>query len=128
MKLAIYLAIKIILFGFVLPYKIWNLSKQKLLNNSRRKPIDSLLENDYIVTSWLDLMIDSVIFIIYPLGLIALIIGAIFTDIKVLLGIIPLYFISLIISFSREMGGSFMLLYINIKKIRQLIEDGNNSL
>ena len=128
MKLAIYLAIKIILFGFVLPFKIWNLSKQKLLNNSRRKPIDSLLENDYIVTSWLDLMIDSVIFIIYPLGLIALIIGAIFTDIKVLLGIIPLYFISLIISFSREMGGSFMLLYINIKKIRQLIEDGNNSL
>ena len=128
MKLAIYLAIKIILFGFVLPYKIWNLSKQKLLNNSRTESIDSLLENDYIVTSWLDLMIDSVIFIIYPLGLIALIIGAIFTDIKVLLGIIPLYFISLIISFSREMGGSFMLLYINIKKIRQLIEDGNNSL
>ena len=128
MKLAIYLAIKIILFGFVLPYKIWNLSKQKLLNNSRTESIDSLLENDYIVTSWLDLMIDSVIFIIYPLGLIALIIGAIFTDIKVLLGIIPLYFISLIISFSRELGGSFMLLYINIKKIRQLIEDGNNSL
>ncbi len=128
MKLAIYLAIKIILFGFVLPYKIWNLSKQKLLNNSRRKSIDSLLDNDYIVTSWLDLMIDSVIFIIYPLGLIALIIGAIFTDIKVILGIIPLYFISLIISFSREIGGSFMLLYINIKKIRQLIEDGNNSL
>ncbi len=128
MKLAIYLAIKIILFGFVLPYKIWNLSKQKLLNNSRRKSIDSLLDNDYIVTSWLDLMIDSVIFIIYPLGLLALIIVAIFTDIKVLLGIIPLYFISLIISFSREMGGSFMLLYINIKKIYQLIEDRNNSL
>lgn len=128
MKLAIYLAIKIILFGFVLPYKIWNLSKQKLLNNSRTESIDSLLENDYIVTSWLDLMIDSVIFIIYPLGLIALIIGGIFTDIKVLLGIIPLYFLSLIISFSRELGGSFMLLYINIKKIRQLIEDGNNSL
>ena len=100
MKLAIYLAIKIILFGFVLPYKIWNLSKQKLLNNSRRKSIDSLLDNDYIVTSWLDLMIDSVIFIIYPLGLIALIIGAIFTDIKVILGIIPLYFISLIINFN----------------------------
>ena len=128
MKLAIYLAIKIILFGFVLPYKIWNLSKQKLLNNSRRKSIDSLLDNDYIVTSWLDLMIDSVIFIIYPLGLLALIIVAIFTDIKVLLGIIPLYFISVIISFSREIGGSFMLLHMNVKKIRQLIENGNNSL
>ena len=128
MKLAIYLAIKIILFGFVLPYKIWNLSKQKLLNNSRRKSIDSLLDNDYIVTSWLDLMIDSVIFIIYPLGLIALIIAAIFTNIKVLLGIIPLYFISVIISFSREIGGSFMLLHMNVKKIRQLIENGNNSL
>ena len=128
MKLAIYLAIKIILFGFVLPYKIWNLSKQKLLNNSRRKSIDSLLDNDYIVTSWLDLMIDSVIFIIYPLGLIALIIAAVLTDVKIILGIIPLYFISVIISFSREIGGSFMLLYINIKKIYQLIEDRNNSL
>ena len=128
MKSAIYLAIKIILFGFLLPYKIWNLSWIKLLNNSQKKSIDSLLDNDYIATSWLDLFIDSIIFIIYPLGLLALIIAAIFMNLKILLGIIPFYFISLIISFSREIGGSFMLLHMNVKKIRQFIENANNSL
>ena len=128
MKLAIYLAIKIILFGFILPYKIWKTAKQKLLNNSRKKSIDSLLDNDYIATSWLDLMIDSIIFIIYPLGLIALIIAAVLTDVKIILGIIPLYFISVIISFSREIGGSFMLLHMHVKKIRQHIDNSNNSL
>ena len=128
MKPAIHLAIKIILFGFILPYKIWEISRQKLIKNSQKKSIDSLLDNDYIATSWLDLVLDSIIFIIYPLGLFALIITAILTDIKVLLGIIPLYFISLIISFSREIGGSFMLLHMHVKKIRQHIDNSNNSL
>ena len=128
MKTAIYLAIKIILFGFLLPYKTWNLSWKKLLKNSQKQSIEFLLDNDYIATSWLDLFIDSIIFIIYPLGLLALIIAAIFMNLKILLGIIPFYFISLIISFSREIGGSFMLLHMNVKKIRQFIENANNSL
>ena len=70
-------------------------------------------------------MIDAIIFIMYPIGILIVIMVSIFTDASylALLALIPLYFISLIISFARELGGSFMLLHLNVKKIRNLIEE-----
>ena len=128
MKSSIFLAIKIILFGFILPFRIWELSKQKLLNITETKSIKYLLDEQYIATSWLDLLFDAIIFIVYPIGLIIIIAVTLFTDISfyALLALIPLYFINLIISFSRELGGSFMLLHMNIKKIRKHIEQNQS--
>tara|TARA_Y100001970_G_C14067942_1_gene767745 strand:- start:677 stop:1069 length:393 start_codon:yes stop_codon:yes gene_type:complete len=129
MKKTILLAIRILLFGFILPFRIWQFSKEKLANKSKSNSITNLLDDDYVATSWLDLMIDAIIFIMYPLGLLIIIIITFFTDISymALLGLIPLYFINLIISFSRELGGSFMLLHMNVKKIRNYLENQNTS-
>jgi len=70
-------------------------------------------------------MADAIIFIIYPIGILIVIMVSIFTDISywAFFALIPLYFISLIISFARELGGSFMLLHLNVKKIRNLLEE-----
>ena len=125
MKNTLLFAIKIILFGIILPFRIWQFSKDKLISKADTKSITNLLDKDYIATSWLDLMTDAIIFIIYPIGILIVIMVSIFTDISywALLAFIPLYFISMIISFARELGGSFMLLHLNVKKIRNLLEN-----
>ena len=125
MKNTLLFAIKIILFGIILPFRIWQFSKDKLISKADTKSITNLLDKDYIATSWLDWVTDAIIFIIYPIGILIVIMVSIFTDASywAFLALIPLYFISLIISFTRELGGSFMLLHLNVKKIRNLLEE-----
>ena len=116
---------KIIFFGIILPFRIWQFSKEKLISKADTKSITNLLDKDYIATSWFDWLIDAIIFIMYPIGILIVIMVSIFTGISyfALLALIPLYFITLIISFARELGGSFMLLHLNVKKIRNLLEE-----
>ena len=134
MKNTLLFSIKIILFGIILPFRIWQFSKKKLMSKADTKSITNLLDDDYIATSWFDLMIDAIIFIMYPFGLLIVIMIAIFgfdillykKFIFLLLASIVLYFITLIISFARELGGSFMLLHLNVKKIRDLLENNES--
>ena len=116
---------KIIFFGIILPFRIWQFSKEKLISKADTKSITNLLDKDYIATSWLDWVTDAIIFIIYPIGILIVIMVSIFTDISywAFLALIPLYFISLIISFTRELGGSFMLLHMNVKRIKKTLEE-----
>ena len=130
MKKSFIFSLKILLFGIILPFRIWQFSKNKLMSKADTKSITNLLDDDYIATSWFDLMIDAIIFIMYPIGLLIVIMIAIFgfdilykKFIFLLLASIVLYFITLIISFARELGGSFMLLHLNVKKIRNLLEN-----
>ena len=129
MKNTLLFAIKIILFGIILPFRIWQFSKEKLMSKADTKSITNLLDEDYIATSWFDWMIDAIIFIMYPIGILIVILVSIFTSISyfALLALIPLYFITLIISFARELGGSFMLLHLNVKKIRNLLEENESA-
>ena len=129
MKKSFIFSLKILLFGIILPFRIWQFSKNKLMSKADTKSITNLLDDDYIATSWFDLMIDAIIFIMYPIGSLIVIMVAIFgfdilykKFIFLLLASIVLYFITLIISFARELGGSFMLLHLNVKKIRDLLE------
>ena len=133
MKNTLLFSIKIILFGIILPFRIWQFSKEKLMSKADTKSITNLLDEDYIATSWFDWMIDAIIFIMYPTGLLIVIIVAIYgfdllykKFIFLLLASIVLYFITLIISFARELGGSFMLLHLNVKKIRNLLENNES--
>ena len=133
MKNTLLFSIKIILFGIILPFRIWQFSKNKLMSKADTKSITNLLDDDYIATSWFDLMIDAIIFIMYPIGLLIVIMFAIFgidvlykKFIFLLIASIVLYFITLIISFARELGGSFMLLHLNVKKIRNLLENNES--
>jgi len=133
MKDTLLFSIKIMLFGIILPFRIWQFSKEKLMSKADTKSITSLLDEDYIATSWFDWMIDAIIFIMYPIGLLIVIMVAIFgidilykKFIFLLLASIVLYFITLIISFARELGGSFMLLHLNVKKIRNLLENNES--
>ena len=118
-------SLKIIFSGIILPFRIWQFSKEKLISKADTKSITNLLDKDYIATSWFDWLIDAIIFIMYPIGILIVIMVSIFTGISyfALLALIPLYFITLIISFARELGGSFMLLHLNVKKIRNLLEE-----
>ena len=129
MKNTLLFSIKIILFGIILPFRIWQFSKDKLISKADTKSITNLLDKDYIATSWLDWVTDAIIFIIYPIGILIVIMVSIFTDISywAFLALIPLYFISLIISFTRELGGSFMLLHLNVKKISNLLDENEKS-
>ena len=128
MKNTLLFSIKIILFGIILPFRIWQFSKDKLISKADTKSITNLLDKDYIATSWLDWVTDAIIFIIYPIGILIVIMVSIFTDASywAFLALIPLYFISLIISFARELGGSFMLLHLNVKKIRDFLENNES--
>ena len=133
MKNTLLFSIKIILFGIILPFRIWQFSKNKLMSKADTKSITNLLDEDYIATSWFDWMIDAIIFIMYPIGLLIVMMFAIFgidilykKFIFLLLASIVLYFITLIISFARELGGSFMLLHLNVKKIRNLLENNES--
>ena len=133
MKKSFIFSLKILLFGIILPFRIWQFSKNKLMSKADTKSITNLLDEDYIATSWFDWMIDAIIFIMYPIGLLIVIMIAIFgfdilykKFIFLLLASIVLYFITLIISFARELGGSFMLLHLNVKKIRNLLENNES--
>ena len=129
MKNTLLFSIKIILFGIILPFRIWQFSKDKLLSKAESNSVKSLLDDDYIVTSWFDWTVDAIIFLVYPIGLIILIgalLGSLLWTKFLLFGLfalIPLYFIPLILSFVRELGGSFMLLHMNVKQIRKTIEN-----
>ena len=128
MKNTLLFSIKIILFGIILPFRIWQFSKDKLISKADTKSITNLLDKDYIATSWLDWVTDAIIFIIYPIGILIVIMVSIFTDASywAFLALIPLYFISLLISFARELGGSFMLLHLNVQKIRNLLKENKS--
>ena len=133
MKKSFIFSLKILLFGIILPFRIWQFSKNKLMSKADTKSITNLLDDDYIATSWFDLMIDAIIFIMYPIGLLIVIMIAIFgfdilykKFIFLLLASIVLYFITLIISFARELGGSFMLLHLNVQKIRNLLKENES--
>tara|TARA_B110000263_G_scaffold211201_1_gene194053 strand:+ start:291 stop:686 length:396 start_codon:yes stop_codon:yes gene_type:complete len=128
MKNTLLFSIKIILFGIILPFRIWQFSKDKLISKADTKSITNLLDKDYIATSWLDWLTDAIIFIIYPIGILIVIMVSIFTDASywAFLALIPLYFISLLISFARELGGSFMLLHLNVQKIRNLLKENKS--
>ena len=129
MNQAFIFSLRIIFSGILLPFRIWQFSKEKLISKSENNSVKSLLDEDYIVTSWFDWMIDALIFLLYPIGLfvvVIVVVGAIVTKgfpfFFLILALIPLYFIPLILSFARELGGSFMLLHLNVKKIRNLVE------
>ena len=132
MRQAFIFSLRIIFSGILLPFRIWQFSKEKLISNSENNSVKSLLDEDYIVTSWLDWMIDAIIFLLYPIGLfvvvIGVVVGAFVTKFSIfgVFALIPLYLIPLILSFVRELGGSFMLLHLNVKKIRNQLE-GNES-
>ena len=126
-------SLRIIFSGILLPFRIWQFSKEKLISKSENNSVKSLLDEDYIVTSWFDWMIDAIIFLLYPIGLfvvVIVVVGAIVTKgfpfFFLILALIPLYFIPLILSFARELGGSFMLLHLNVKKIRNLLENNES--
>ena len=128
---AIKFSLRILFSGIILPFRIWQFSKDKLLSKAEEKSVKSLLDDDYIVTSWFDWTVDAIIFLVFPIGLIINLIGVLlgfllWTKFSLfgLFALIPLYFIPLILSFVRELGGSFMLLHMNVKRIRKTIEEG----
>tara|TARA_Y100001960_G_C14407201_1_gene696398 strand:- start:59 stop:436 length:378 start_codon:yes stop_codon:yes gene_type:complete len=119
MKQAITTALSLIIFGFKLPYIVWNKSKIKL-SNYKYKNHEDILDHEYIVTSWLDWAIDCVIFLSYPCAGSVIIITTVFTQtLPVLLGFIPIYFAPIFISYIRELGGSLMLLHLNVRGIEK---------
>ena len=126
---AIKFSLRILFSGIILPFRIWQFSKDKLLSKAEVKSVKSLLDDDYIVTSWFDWTVDAIIFLVYPIGLIilagALLGSLVWTKFSLfgLFALIPLYFIPLMLSFVRELGGSFMLLHMNVKRIRKTIEE-----
>jgi len=116
--------LQILVLGFFrLPIRIWLNSKNKLIAQyGREENIYEVLDDEYMATNWLDWAVDCAIFMAYPFGLSVIVIAIIFTQkIFILLGIIPLYFSTIFISVARELGGSLMLLHINVKKIEKYI-------
>ena len=79
-----------------------------------------MLDDEYIVTSWLDWGIDCIIFLTYPIGVI-LITAILISSQKafVMFGLLPIYFLPIFISFIRELGGSLMLLHMNVRGIEK---------
>ena len=127
---AIKFSLRILFSGIILPFRIWQFSKDKLVSKAEVKSVKSLLDDDYIVTSWFDWTVDAIIFLVYPIGLIilagALLGSLVWTKFSLfgLFALIPLYFIPFMLSFVRELGGSFMLLHMNVKRIRKTIDEG----
>ena len=118
--------VQILVLGFFrLPIRIWLNSKNKLIAQyGREESIYDVLDDEYMATNWLDWAVDCAIFMIYPFGLSVIIIAILFTqNFYILLGIIPLYFSTIFISIARELGGSLMLLHINVKKIEKYIKN-----
>ena len=129
MSQAFTFSLRIMFSGILLPFRIWQFSKEKLLSKAGNNSVRSLLDEDYIVTSWFDWMIDAIIFLMYPIGLFCVLMGVVAGSFITkfsffgILALIPLYFIPLILSFARELGGSFMLLHMNVKRIRKTLEE-----
>ena len=129
---AIIFSLKILFSGILLPFRIWQFSKEKLISKTENISVKSLLDEDYIVTSWFNWMIDAIIFLLYPIGLfvivIGVVVGAFVTKFSIfgVFALIPLYFVPLMLSFARELGGSFMLLHLNVKRIRNLLEENKS--
>ena len=129
MSQAFTFSLRIMFSGILLPFRIWQFSKEKLLSKAGNNSVRSLLDEDYIVTSWFDWMIDAIIFLMYPIGLFCVLIGVVAGSFITkfsyfgILALVPLYFIPLILSFARELGGSFMLLHMNVKRIRKTLEE-----
>ena len=120
--------LQILILGlFNLPLKIWTSSKNKLITQyDKNESIYEVLDDEYMATNWLDWAVDSAIFLIYPIGLIVISLLIIFTvEFLILLSLIPLYFSTIFISIARELGGSLMLLHINVKKIEKYIREKN---
>ena len=117
----------VIIGGFNLPFKIWTSSKNKLMSQYEKKEtIYEVLDDEYMATNWLDWSVDSAIFLIYPIGLLVVFLSIIFTgEFLILLSLIPLYFSTIFISIARELGGSLMLLHINVKKIEKYTREKN---
>ena len=65
-------SLRILFSGIILPFRIWQFSKDKLLSKAENNSVKSLLDDDYIVTSWFDWTVDAIIFLVYPIGLIIL--------------------------------------------------------
>ena len=119
MKKAFLTSFSLLLFGLKLPFVVWIKSKQKLSSYNHTNH-ENILDDEYIVTSWLDWLIDCIIFFTYPLGLFIILIVTVTTKtLPVLLGFIPIYFSPLFISFMRELGGSLMLLHMNVRGIEK---------
>ena len=57
MKKASITALSLILFGLKLPYIVWYKSKIKL-SNYKYQSHEEMLDDEYIVTSWIDWAID----------------------------------------------------------------------
>ena len=118
-------SLRVIFYGLFLPIRIWQLSKDKLSSQEGIDSIKNLLDKDYIATSWLDWVIDAIILLLYPIGLFIVLMFTIFSKASFfsLLALLPMFFMTLIISFAREIGGSFMLLHLNVKRIRDILEE-----
>ena len=129
MSQAFTFSLRIMFSGILLPFRIWKFSKEKLLSKAGNNSVRSLLDEDYIVTSWFDWMIDAIIFLMYPIGLFCVLFGVVAGSFITkfsffgMLALIPLYFFPLMLSFVRELGGSFMLLHMNVKRIRKTLEE-----
>ena len=115
-------SLKIIFYGLKLPYIVW-LKSQKKLNDYESIKFNEQLDNEYIVTNWLNWVVDSIIFLTYPLGILLILSILIITGkFAVLFGFIPLYFFTIFISYIRELGGSLMLLHMNVRNIEKSIK------
>ena len=134
MKIAFKSVYQILFIGFFkLPIRVWLNSKNKLIKQYHKKGnIYKVLDDEYMATNWLDWAIDCIIFLIYPFGFLFFIIvffgllifgEADFNMLFILLGLIPVYFSPIFISITREVGGSLMLLHINVKKIEKYIKN-----
>ena len=122
MKNSLTASLKIIFFGLRLPFFVWLKSKKKL-NQYESSKFNEQLDDEYIVTSWLNWIVDSIIFLIYPLGILLILsILTISGKLSVLFAFIPLYFSTLFISYIRELGGSLMLLHMNVRNIEKNIK------
>ena len=73
MKNAFKTSLSLLFFGFKLPNVVWLKSKNKLSSYNYNRHED-ILDDEYIVTSWLDWFIDCIIFLTYPLGLLLILI------------------------------------------------------
>ena len=117
---------QILILGFFrLPVRIWLNSKNKLISQyGREETIYEVLDDEYMATNWLDWAVDCAIFMVYPFGFSVILIATLSTqNFFILLGVIPLYFSTIFISVLRELGGSLMLLHINVKKIEKYIKN-----
>ena len=86
---------EILVLGFLkLPFNLWKISKQRLINQyDNKQHIYETLDDEYFATNWLDWAVDCGIFLIYPLGFTGILLAVIFSfELLILLALIPIYF------------------------------------